>query len=193
VHARRAATLQYFQQRLVKATGGVALRRRHELVVEAEVIKEGAQARIVVLAKARMCTERIGYLSQRLAEILFQELLVGHVVWHLAQAVHVVGEGDQPCLHLVVSEHTEGVAHHRGARHLSESADVRQAGRSVARLEDDLLLGALLQPCDDLPRLGKRPGVRLLSERAQGCCGFWHCKGHYESGVTKSNVEFKTG
>jgi hypothetical protein len=45
-----------------------------------------------------MRAERIGHLRQRLAEMLRQQLLVRHVVRHLAQAVHIVGEGEQPRL-----------------------------------------------------------------------------------------------
>ena len=75
-----------------------------------------------------MGAERIGHLGQRLAEILRQHLLVRHVVRHLAQAVHVVGERDQPGLDLVVGENAEGVTHHGGARDLAEGADMRQAG-----------------------------------------------------------------
>ena len=69
-----------------------------------------------------------------------QHLLVRHVVRHLAQAVHVVGEGEQPGLDLVLGQHAEGVAHHGGARDLAEGADMRQARRAVAGLEQHLVL-----------------------------------------------------
>ena len=104
--------------------------------------------------------------------MLRQHLLVRHVVGHLAQPVHVVGEGDQPGLDLVVGEHAEGVAHHGGARDLAEGADMRQAGGAVAGLEDHLVLRLALQPRDDLARLLERPGVRLLGELAQRGGGF---------------------
>ena len=94
-------------------------------------------------------------------------VVVGHVVRHLAQPVHVVGERDQPRLDLVVGEHAEGMAHHGGARDLAERADMRQAGGAVAGLEDHLVLGLRLEPRDDLARLLERPGVRMLGEFAQ--------------------------
>ena len=168
----RVEVFQKLQQRRVEAAGLVALGRRVEFVVEAEGVEERAQPRVVVLAERRMGAERVRHLGQRLAEMLRQHLLVRHVVGHLAQPVHVVGEGDQPRLDLVVGEHAERVAHHGGARHLAEGADVRQAGGAVAGLEDHLVLGLLLQPRDDLARLLERPGVRLLGEFAQGGGGF---------------------
>ena len=147
------------------------------------MIEEGAQPRVVVRAEARMRAERIAHLGQRLAEVLLQQLLVGHVVRYLAQAVHVVGKSNQPRFDLVVGEHAEGVAHHGGARHFAEGADMRQAGGAVAGLEDHLVLRLALEPRDDLARLLERPGVRLLGNLAQafGGVGHGHCdlrRGH---------------
>ena len=48
--------------------------------------------------KTFMRTERVGHPGQRLAEMPRHHLLVGDVVGHLAQRIHVVGEGDQPGL-----------------------------------------------------------------------------------------------
>ena len=157
---------KHLEQRGIETARGVALGRREKFVVEAEMIEKGAQSRIVVLAETRRGAKRIGHLGQRLAEMLLQHLLVGHVVRHFTQAVHVVGEGDQPRLHLVVGQHPEGVAHHGGACDLAESADMRQPRGAVAGLEDHLVLAMLLQPCDDLARLFEWPGVRLLGELA---------------------------
>ncbi len=131
--------LQHAQQRGVEPARGVILGRGREFVVEAELVEERAQPRIVVRAETVMAAERIGHLGQRLAEMLGQELLVRHVVRHLAQAVHVVGEGEQARLDLVLGQHAEGVAHHGGARDLAEGADMRQAGRAVAGLEQHLV------------------------------------------------------
>ena len=131
------------------------------------MIEEGAEPRIVVRAKTVMRAERIGHARQRLAEIGFQRRLVRHVVRHLAQAVHVVGEGEQARLDLVLGQHAEGMPHHRGARDLAERADMRQAGRAVAGLEQHLVLRAFLQPRDNGLRLLERPGVGLFGERAQ--------------------------
>ncbi len=175
--------LEHFEQRVVEATRHVAVGRRQKFIFKSEVVEEGAQPRVVVRAEARVFAERIGHLGQRLTEMLRQHLLVRHVVGNLAQAVHVVGEGDQPRLDLVVGEHAEGVAHHGGARHLAEGADMRQAGGAVAGLEDHLVLLLflqfllfllfllLLQPGDNFARLLERPGVRALGDLAQAFDG----------------------
>ena len=131
------------------------------------MIQKCAQPRVVVRGKARIGPERVGHLGQRLAQVLRHHLSVGDVVGDLAQPIHVVGERDQPRLDLVIGEHAKGVAHHRGARHFAERADVRQTGRPIAGLEDHLVLGPLVQPGDDLARFLERPSVRLLGEFAQ--------------------------
>ena len=112
------------------------------------------------------------YRSGRFDEMLRQHLLVRHVVGDLAQPVHVVGERDQAGLDLVVREHAERVTHHGGARNLAKRADVRQARRPVAGLEDHLVFGLLFQARDDLARFFERPGARLLGQLAQRGGGF---------------------
>ncbi len=159
---------EHRHERGVEAPRRVAGGRRQEFVLEAEGIEEAAQPRVVVLAEARVRAERIGDFGERLAEVLRQQLLVRHVVGHLAQTVHVVREGDQARLDLVAGEHPEGVAHHGGARHLAERTDMRQAGGSVAGLEDHLVLRLALEPGDDLLRLLERPRARALGELPQG-------------------------
>ncbi len=161
---------EHRQQRRIEPPRRVAGGCGHELVVEAELIEKGAQPCIVVRGETVMRAERIGHLCQRLAEMLLQHLLVGHVVGDFAQPVHVVGERDQPGLDLVVGQHAKGVAHHRGARHLAEGADMRQAGRAIAGLENDFVFRLPLQPRDDLARLLERPGVRQFGQFAK-CCG----------------------
>src|SRR5690606_28687829 len=53
--------------------------------------------------------------------------------------------------------------HHGRARHLAEGADMRQAGRAVARLEQDTLRKALLFIArHDLARLLEGPGAALF-------------------------------
>ena len=97
--------------------------------------------------------------------MLGHHLLVGDVARHFAQAVHVVGEADQPRRDLVLGEHAEGVAHHGGAGDLAEGADMRQARGTVASLEDDGAgrLRNALQPAQDLARLLEGPGLAHMS------------------------------
>jgi hypothetical protein len=97
------------QQGLVELAGLVALGRRDELVVEAEAVEEGAQAGVVVGPEAVMGAERVADHGQRLAQVLDQRLLVLDVVGNLAQAVHVVAEGDQARGDGVVGQGAEGL------------------------------------------------------------------------------------
>ena len=89
------------QERLVEPARLISLGRGHEFVVEPELVEKGAQPRIVVSGEAVVFAERVGDLGQRLAEMGGDELAVRDVVGNLAQAVHVVGEGDQPGLDAV--------------------------------------------------------------------------------------------
>ena len=151
-----------------KRPGLVAFGRRQELVVEAEGVEEFAQARIVVMREALMRAERVRHLGQRLAERRGHQLLVRDVVRHLAQAVHVVREGDEAGRDGVAGQHPEGMAHHAGARHLAEGADMRQARGAVAGLEQSLLLARPFEPLDELARLLERPGIGGLGGFDQG-------------------------
>ncbi len=159
--------LQHAQQRGVEFSRRVVVGRTGEFVVEAEGVEERPQPRIVVRAETVMGAERIRHARQRPAEMLLQELLVRHVVRHLAQAVHVVGKRQQPRLDLVLGQHAKGVADHGGAGDLAEGADMRQARRAVAGFEQHLVLRAFLQPRDNGLGLLERPGVGLFGERAQ--------------------------
>ncbi len=143
------------------------------------MIEERAQPRVVVGTEAIMGAERVRYLRQRLAEMLFQQVLVGDIIRNLAQPVHVVGEGDQPGLDLVLGEHAEGVAHHGGARHFAEGADVRQARGAVAGFEDDRAFRLFFQPRDDLACFVERPSVGVFRQMAQGFGGFG--RGHFRN------------
>src|SRR3546814_20825024 len=66
-----------------------------ELIFKAEAVEEIAQHGVVVMGKALELAERVGHLRQRLAEMLGHHLLIGHIVRHLPQPVHIVGKGDE--------------------------------------------------------------------------------------------------
>ena len=118
--------------------------------------------------EALMGAERVGHLRQRLAQIGGQQFLIGHVVRNLSQRVHVVGEADQ--LRFPAGERVQRVAHHLGAGHLAEGADVRQAGGAVAGFEQHRpVRGAALlalDALDEAPRFGERPGLGVLRRSA---------------------------
>ncbi len=124
-----------------------------------------------------------------------EHVLIRHIVGHLAQAIHVVGERNQPGLHLVVGEHAEGVTHHGGAGDFTERTDMRQAGGAVTGLEDHLILRPRFQPRDDLARFLERPCVRLLGERAQGGGFSMRFSGGHQSEVsgTRGHYEANAG
>ena len=158
---------QDVQKRLVKASRRVTGGRGQELVVEAELVEEGAQPRIVVRGETRMRAERIGHLGERLAEMLRHHFFVGHIVGNLAQPIHVVGERNQPGFDLIIGKYAKCVTHHRCARDFAERADMRQPGWSIAGLEYHLDLGLALEPRDDLARFLERPSVRKPCDFAQ--------------------------
>ena len=89
-----------------KRPGPVGLGRGHELVVEAEPVEEGAQPRVVARRRSSD-TRRTGRAPavSGLPRCARQQLLVRHVVGHLAQPVHVVREGDEPGRDRVVGQH----------------------------------------------------------------------------------------
>ncbi len=153
------------QQRGIEAAGRIIVRRGSEFVIEAELVEETAQPRIVMRAETRMRAERIGNLRQRLAEMGGDDLFVRNVVGHFAQPVHVVGKGDEPGRDFIVGQQTEGVPHHGRARHLAERADMRQARGAVACLENHLFLAGAGDAGDDLASFFERPGAGLA-------CGF---------------------
>ncbi len=131
------------------------------------------------MREALVRAERIGHRGQRLVERCREQRLVGHVVGHLAQPVHVVGEADEARLALSFGQHLEGVANHAGARHLAESTDVRQARGAVAGFENDgLVLAARqpLQPLDETARLLERPSLGVGEGGGEKRVG-WRCHG----------------
>ena len=162
-------TFQHADQRRVEPAGGVVVGGGGELVLEAEGIQEGAQPGVVVCAEGIVGAERVGDAGQRLAEVLLQHVPVRHVVRHLAQPVHVVAESEQTGRQ--AGEPGERVAHPGGAGDLAERADMRQAGRAVASLEQGAVLAGGFQAARDLggflegPGLGNREGV------VTKCCG----------------------
>ena len=168
----------------VEAAGLVAVGGRQELVLEAEGVEEGAQPGIVVLAETGVSAERVGHLGQRLAQMLGHHLLVGDIVRHLAQAVHVVGEAEQPGRQ--VGEQAEGLTDHGGAGDLAEGADVRQARRAIAGLEQHIAFGRrrVLETLHQLAGFLEHPGLvvgrggleitHLLSRRVVNICGDGH-------------------
>ncbi len=144
----------------VEAAALIIFRRRREFIFEAEGVEEGAQPRIIMRAETRMRAERVRHLRQGLAEIGGDEFLIRDVVGDLAQPVQVVGEGEEARRDPALGHDFERAAHHAGARDLAEGADMRQAGRAVAGLEQHALLTAGFHAFDELSRLFERPGGR---------------------------------
>ncbi len=169
----RIVALQQGQQCRVELAGAVALGRAAELVLEPERIEKFAQLGVVVMAEAFEALERIGHRGQRLADMLGQHLLVRHVVGHRAQPVHIVRKCKQT--RRDVAECLEGAAHHDGTRDLAERADMRQAGRAIAGLEQGVALFRRLaiEPRQEFARLLERPGAGVLGKCADGVHGLF--------------------
>ena len=155
-------------QRGIETTGGVIIGRGGKFIIETKRIQKRPQPRIVVRAKTGVGAERIRNAGQRLAEKRRQHVPVRHVVRHLAQPIHVIAESDQA--RRPAGEHGKRMAHPRGARHLAESADMRQAGGTIAGLEQRRGLARPVQPGSDLGSFLERP--RLWQRRlvVANCC-----------------------
>ena len=154
-------------ERAVELAGAVGLARALERVVEAEIVEEGAQTRVVVRPEALVRAERIGDLRERLAQVLLDHRTRGDVVGHLPEPIHVVGEGDEA--RRDVAEHGECTAHHGRARDFAEGADVGQARGAVAGLEQRIALGRRLAAEALQQRRGllERPSLGALGKRPQ--------------------------
>ena len=151
---------QHMQQRGVEAAGLVILRRGGEFVIEAEAVEEGPQHRVVVVGEALELAEGIGDLGERLAQMRDQQLLVGDIVGDLAQSVHIVREGEQARGDAALRQDLECMAHHGGAGHLAEGADMGQARGAIARLEEHFRLAGFFDAGDEFARLLEGPGGR---------------------------------
>ena len=157
---------QHLPQSFVEGTRIVAIAGRDEFVLETEAVEEFAEHRVVVRGEAGVIgVEGIGHPAQRQVEIVLQQLLVGHVVGHLAQPVHIVGERDQPRLTVFgprPDQRFEGAAHQRGAQNFLERADMRQPAGAVTGFEQDrraVGLGAVGIAFEQALRLLERPGL----------------------------------
>ena len=138
----------------------VIFRGAGEFIVEAEGIEEAPQHGVVVMAEAFIIAAKgIGHRGQRLVEVRLQEAAVRNIVGNLAHAVHVVGEAQKPGWN--IRHGLEGAAHHGGARHFAEGADMGKARGAVAGFEQHFRLGrlALLDPRQKFPRFLERPGA----------------------------------
>ena len=145
-------------QTVIEPARGVTVGRADEFIIEAEAVEEGLQAGIVVRTEGRVRSERVAHRRQRQAEIGLHRLAVGNVVGHLAKTVHIIRETDKPRLR--AGHHLESMAHHRCAHHLAEGADMRQAGRAIAGLEQNLAVMVRgFQPFDQVAGLGKGPSL----------------------------------
>ena len=145
-------------QTVIEPARGVTVGRADEFIIEAEAVEEGLQAGIVVRTEGRVRSERVAHRRQRQAEIGLHRLAVGNIVGHLAKTVHIIRETDKPRLR--AGHHLKSMAHHRCAHHLAEGADMRQAGRAIASLEQNLAVMVRgFQPFDQVAGLGKGPGL----------------------------------
>ncbi len=156
--------IEHVDQARIQPAAHIPVGRALEFVVEAEAIEKAAQHGVVMRAEALELAEGIGNTGQRLAQILAQHGRIGHVVRHLAQAIHVVGKGEEP--RRQIGHAPERLAHHGRAHHLAECPDMRQARGAIAGLEQHITLGGrrVLVAGHQLAGFLERPGPRRQSE-----------------------------
>jgi hypothetical protein len=99
---------------------------------------------------------------KRLLQMRFHRLLGGDGVRDLAHAVEIVRKAEEPGRDLVARQKAEGRAHHGGAGHFAERADMGQARGTIAGLEQGFALARLFEPFDDLARFFEWPGAGIL-------------------------------
>ena len=178
----RVVMAQHVLQRLVEPARIIALGSRDEFVIEPELVKEFAQFGVVVMGEAFVPVERIGNAAERVADMRRQQSLVGHVVGHLAQPVHVIRKRHQPRRPgrsgFIGAQHFIRPADQCGAQHFLERADVRQARRAIPGFEQHRrVLLAVRIPLEQLacfierPRLGNLRGGENFGAIE---CGFGH-------------------
>ena len=156
--------LEHAPERVVEAARAIAFGRADELVVEAEAVQERLQAPVHVRAVTLCRAERIRNRGQGLMEMLRDLFAVRDVVRHGAQPVHVVGEGIE--FRWPARQELEHLAHERGPEDLGEGADMRQAGRPVAGLEQNEAFRGRppAEPLDQPDRLDHRPSLACAQQ-----------------------------
>ena len=87
-----------------------------------------------------MGAERIRHGRQGLAEMGSQHVFVGDIVGDFAQAIHIVGKGNQTGRDLILGQNPKGMADHAGAGHFAKRADMGQARGAITGFKQDLFL-----------------------------------------------------
>ena len=128
-----------------------------------------AALRRVLARHAEIVAVVLPTLGAERAEMRLQQLLVRHVVRHFAQTIHVVAERDEAGR--LARQGRVSVADPRSARHLAESADMRQAGGAVSGLEQRIPSPGRGEALGDFRRLLERPGFRRCRRSVSDCVG----------------------
>ena len=147
------------QQHLIKTAVLVKFGGADELILEPERVQKPAQHGVVVVTEALMLAKRIGHRGQRTLQILAQHLRVRNIVRNLAHPVHVIRKADQA--RWDVANLLKRAADHRRARDLAKSANMRQAGGTIAGFEQNMTLfrRRLFIAFEKPARLFKGPGL----------------------------------
>ncbi len=165
----RLIVAQHVPQRIIERARIVAIAGGNKFVIETEAIEEVAQHRIVVMGKALKLLERVRNAAERLAEVLGQHCLIGHIVRDLAQPIHVIAEGNQPRRRrravFARGDDLIRLAHQRRAQHFLKRPDMRQAAGAVARFKQHSFAASLSVAKTFGQPLGllKRPSLGVAS------------------------------
>ncbi len=130
--------LQNTQQRRIEPPGRIVIRRRSKFILKSSESRSARSRALLCAPKLSCVPNGSGMRVNGLPKTPSQQLPVRHVVRHLAQPIHVVAKRDQT--RRPPRQHAKGMTHPRRARHLAESADMRQPGRPIPGLEQRLIL-----------------------------------------------------
>src|SRR5262245_55403966 len=127
-----------------------------------------------MMAKTVMRPKGVRHARQRLPQMRSQQVLVGDIVRHFPQPVHIIREAEEPCWDLW-RQPFEGPAHHRRAHNFRERPNMRESRRAIASLEQHVSLLGCRSPQTALQELSsflERPGSnlepQLLNVRCHG-------------------------
>ena len=89
------------------------------------MVEKNLQPRIIMSGKAFMGAKGVGHSGQRLLQMRLQHVLVGNIIRHFAQAIHIIGDANQ--LGGSPGQRFKCPTHHGGASHFAKRANMRQA------------------------------------------------------------------
>ena len=125
-----------------------------------------------MMGKAFMGAKRIRHTCQRFAKMLANHFLVGNVVGHLTQAIHIIGKAEK--LGRDIAHGFKRAADIGRTRDFAKGADMRQTRRTITGFKKDIALfrRLLFIPLDQLAGFLKGPDVAVKCGISKIGCHF---------------------